>query len=190
VLVIQVANMPTKQPQETTVFLRPGTRKAGHSQPSFCTIAKQGMKRDIERPRNSIQGVNGGDGVAVFDARNVAAEQPCALFEISLRESLLFSQSPQSCSKERRSSHSIGRTEEGRICLHFQVLDASILQRALVVSVLAFQRGFLDLGGRPPLRFFRFACKRLKYAEPRFAIFLPPFRPRLTAAGSFSLAKT
>ena len=48
----------------------------------------------------------------------------------------------------------------------------------------------MDLGGRPPLRFFRFACKRLKYSEPRFAIFLPPFRPRLTAAGSFSLAKT
>ena len=47
----------------------------------------------------------------------------------------------------------------------------------------------MDLGGRPPLRFFRFACNCLKYSEPRFAIFLPPFRPRATAAGSFSFAK-
>jgi hypothetical protein len=29
----------------------------------------------------------------------------------------------------------------------------------------------------------------LKYSEPRFAIFLPPFRPRATVAGSFSFAK-
>jgi hypothetical protein len=29
----------------------------------------------------------------------------------------------------------------------------------------------------------------LKYSEPRFAISLPPFRPRATAAGSFFFAK-
>ncbi len=67
--------------------------------------------------------------------------------------------------------------------------DTSILQRALVVLQLTFYEDFLDLGGRPPLRFFRFACSCLKYSEPRFAIFLPPFRPRETAAGSFSFAK-
>ena len=50
--------------------------------------------------------------------------------------------------------------------------------------------GYLDLGGRPPLRFFRFACKRLKYSGPRLAISLPPFRPSLTAAGSFFRANT
>jgi hypothetical protein len=58
-------------------------------------------------------------------------------------------------------------------------------QRALAVFTL--QMDFLDLGGRPPLRFFRFACSRLKYSEPRFAIFFPPFRRRATAAGSFFL---
>ena len=40
------------------------------------------------------------------------------------------------------------------------------------------------------MRFFRLACNCLKYSEPRLAIFFPPFRPRATAAGSFSLAKT
>jgi hypothetical protein len=39
------------------------------------------------------------------------------------------------------------------------------------------------------LRFFRFACNCLKYSDPRLAISLPPFRPRVTAAGSFFLAK-
>jgi hypothetical protein len=62
-----------------------------------------------------------------------------------------------------------------------------MLQRALAVFTL--QLDFLDLGGRPRLRFFRLACNRLKYSEPRFAIFFPPFRPRATAAGSFYLAK-
>jgi hypothetical protein len=37
------------------------------------------------------------------------------------------------------------------------------------------------LGGRPPLRCLRFACKSLKHSEPRFATFLPPFR--LSATG-------
>ncbi len=115
-LIIQVANMPTKQSQETTIFL--GTRirfprKPGHSQSSFCTIAKQGMKWDIKRSRNSIQRVNRGDGVAVFDARNVAAEQTSVLFHVALRETLLFSQSPQSHAQKRGSPHSIGRTEKG-----------------------------------------------------------------------------
>ena len=40
------------------------------------------------------------------------------------------------------------------------------------------------------MRFFRFACNFLKYSAPRLAISLPPFRPRVTAAGSFFLAKT
>ena len=48
-----------------------------------------------------------------------------------------------------------------------------------------FLEGFLDLGGRPPLRCLRFACKSLKYSEPRFATFLPPFLLGATAAGSF-----
>jgi hypothetical protein len=48
---------------------------------------------------------------------------------------------------------------------------------------------FLGLGGRPPLRFLRLAWSFLKYSEPRFAISLPPFRPRATAAGSFFFAK-
>src|SRR5579864_6277404 len=66
--------------------------------------------------------------------------------------------------------------------------SCSNIQRALVVLQEAFQRDFLDLGGRPPLRFFRFACNCLKYSGPRLAISLPPFRPSLTAAGSFLLA--
>jgi hypothetical protein len=65
-----------------------------------------------------------------------------------------------------------------------------MLQRALAVFYRTFQLNFLGFGGRPPLRFFRFAWSFLKYSEPRFAISLPPFRPRLTAAGSFFFAKT
>src|SRR5579864_9733299 len=67
--------------------------------------------------------------------------------------------------------------------------SCSNIQRALVVLQGAFQRDFLDLGGRPPFRFFRFACNCRKYSGPRFAISLPPFRPSLTAAGSFLLVK-
>ena len=51
------------------------------------------------------------------------------------------------------------------------------------------QSVFLDLGGRPPLRFFRLACSWLKYSEPRLAISFPPFRPSFTAAGSFFFGK-
>lgn len=40
------------------------------------------------------------------------------------------------------------------------------------------------------MRFLRLACSSLKYSEPRFAISLPPFRPRETAAGSFSFANS
>jgi len=46
-----------------------------------------------------------------------------------------------------------------------------------------------DLGGRPPLCFFRRACNCLKYSGPRLAISFPPFRPSLTAAGSFFFRK-
>ena len=38
------------------------------------------------------------------------------------------------------------------------------------------------------MRFLRLACNFRKYSEPRFAISLPPFRPRATAAGSFFFA--
>ena len=51
------------------------------------------------------------------------------------------------------------------------------------------QSDFLDLGGRPPLRFLRRACNCLKYSGPRLAISFPPFRPSLTAAGSFFFGK-
>src|SRR5438309_9174034 len=51
------------------------------------------------------------------------------------------------------------------------------------------QSDFLDLGGRPPLRFFRRACNCLKYSGPRLAISFPPFRPSFTAAGSFFFGK-
>src|SRR6266480_1436646 len=64
-----------------------------------------------------------------------------------------------------------------------------IIQRALVVLQCTFQRDLLDLGGRPPLRFFRRACNCLKYSGPRLAISFPPFRPSLTAAGSFFFGK-
>src|SRR6266566_3570771 len=64
-----------------------------------------------------------------------------------------------------------------------------IIQRALVVFQWAFQRDFLDLGGRPPLRFLRLACSWLKYSDPLLAISFPPFRPSLTAAGSFFFGK-
>src|SRR6266436_5223014 len=67
--------------------------------------------------------------------------------------------------------------------------DVKIIQRTLVVLQCTFQRGFLDLGGRPPLRFFRRACNCLKYSGPRLAISFPPFRPSLTAAGSFFFGK-
>src|SRR6202162_1493402 len=63
------------------------------------------------------------------------------------------------------------------------------IQRALVVLQRAFYRDFLDLGGRPPLCFLRLACNCLKYSGPRLAISFPPFRPSLTAAGSFDFAK-
>src|SRR5436309_14833422 len=43
------------------------------------------------------------------------------------------------------------------------------------------QSDFLDLGGRPPLRFLRLACSWLKYSDPRLAICFPPFRPSLTS---------
>ena len=39
------------------------------------------------------------------------------------------------------------------------------------------------------MRFLRLACSCLKYSDPRLAISLPPFRPRLTAAGSFLFGK-
>jgi hypothetical protein len=52
---------------------------------------------------------------------------------------------------------------------------------------MTFERDFLDLGGRPPLRFFRRACSRLKYSDPRFAVTFRPFRPSLTAAGPLCL---
>jgi hypothetical protein len=39
------------------------------------------------------------------------------------------------------------------------------------------------------LRFFRRACNCLKYSGPRLAICFPPFRPSLTAAGSFFFGK-
>jgi hypothetical protein len=78
-----------------------------------------------------------------------------------------------------------------QVALRFHALsrDAVIIQRALVVFLRGRQRDFLDLGGRPPLRFLRLACSWLKYAEPRLAIAFPPFRPSLTAAGSFFFGK-
>ncbi len=67
---------------------------------------------------------------------------------------------------------------------------AHITTSARCYANLIRQGTFLDFGGRPPLRFLRLACNCLKYAEPRLAIFLPPFLPRATAAGSFFFAKT
>src|SRR6266550_4454084 len=69
------------------------------------------------------------------------------------------------------------------------IRSCAIIQRALVVVLQGFQRDLLDLGGRPPLRFFRRACNCLKYAGHRLAISFPPFRPSFTAAGSFFLGK-
>src|SRR6267142_7222438 len=69
------------------------------------------------------------------------------------------------------------------------VLKTSIFRRAPRLE-RTIQSDFLDLGGRPPLRFFRLACNCLKYSGPRLAISFPPFRPRLTAAGSFFFAKS
>jgi len=39
------------------------------------------------------------------------------------------------------------------------------------------------------MRLFRLACNCLKYSGPRLAISFPPFRPSLTAAGSFVFGK-
>ena len=61
-----------------------------------------------------------------------------------------------------------------------------VVQRCFLTDFLV---GFLGLGGRPPLRFSRRACNCLKYSGPRLAISFPPFRPSLTAAGSFFFGK-
>src|SRR4029077_13547472 len=68
-------------------------------------------------------------------------------------------------------------------------VSCTVIKRALVVFQWAFQGVFLDLGGRPPLCFFRLDWSCLKYSGPRLAICFPPFRPSLTAAGSFFFGK-
>jgi hypothetical protein len=45
--------------------------------------------------RHLLQRLDGGNGVGVFDSRNVAAQQSGTLFDVSLRKLLLFGQFAQ-----------------------------------------------------------------------------------------------
>jgi hypothetical protein len=49
--------------------------------------------------------------------------------------------------------------------------------------------GLAGLQKGQPFPFLRLACSCLKYSAPRLAISFPPFRPSLTAVGSFGFGK-
>jgi|ERR1700740_2719930 hypothetical protein len=51
----------------------------------FLTIIEELIERNFQSARHFFQRFNGWNSVAVFDARNIAAEQSGALLDISLR---------------------------------------------------------------------------------------------------------
>src|SRR5207302_1859107 len=61
----------------------------------LIAVIKQLIQRDFKSPRHLLQRFNGWDCVAIFDARNVAAQQPRSLFDISLGELFIFAQLAQ-----------------------------------------------------------------------------------------------
>jgi hypothetical protein len=78
VLVIQVENMPAKQPQETTVLFVPSFGTMVHTFDALkfsCFrlrhLIEEGSKRDVQCPRDFLQRIDRGYGVAVFCSRNV-----------------------------------------------------------------------------------------------------------------------
>src|SRR5205814_10665121 len=55
----------------------------------LCAFVEELIKRDLESTRQLFQRLNSRNGVPILDARNVAAKQAGALFDVALRE-LLF----------------------------------------------------------------------------------------------------
>ena len=58
----------------------------------LLAIIEQLVERDFENPRQFLQSFNGGHRVPVFDARNIAAQQTRAFFDVPLRELLVLAQ--------------------------------------------------------------------------------------------------
>jgi hypothetical protein len=52
----------------------------------YFTVIKQAIHRHFERACHLLQGFNSRNGVAVFNAGNVAAQQPGSFFDVALRE--------------------------------------------------------------------------------------------------------
>ena len=52
----------------------------------FLAIVEKLIERNFHGARHFFKRFNGGNGMAVFDARNVAAEQSGALLDIALRQ--------------------------------------------------------------------------------------------------------
>jgi hypothetical protein len=56
------------------------------------TVVKQLIYRYFEGPGHFLERFDGGNGVAIFDAGDVAAKQTCTLFDITLRKIFFLAQ--------------------------------------------------------------------------------------------------
>jgi hypothetical protein len=63
---------------------RPGGRGKG------VTVVEKIMDGNLDGAGEFFEGLNGGNGMAVFDAREIAAEQSGAILDIALGEIALF----------------------------------------------------------------------------------------------------
>ena len=59
------------------------------------SIVEKLIHGNFQSPGEFLERLDAGDGMAIFDAGNVASFQPGAVFNISLREVLLFADSPK-----------------------------------------------------------------------------------------------
>lgn len=66
------------------------SRKRRRGRGRFLSVVEDLVETNVHGARESFECVNGGDGVTVFDARNVAAAKAGALLEVRLREMLFL----------------------------------------------------------------------------------------------------
>jgi hypothetical protein len=58
----------------------------------FFAVVEELVERDFHSPRQLFQSFDRRNGVTVFDARNVTAEEPSALLDVALGELLCFTE--------------------------------------------------------------------------------------------------
>jgi hypothetical protein len=66
-------------------------RKIGQSG-RFFTVIKELIEWDFQSAGYFLKRFNGGNGMAIFDARDIATEQACALFDVPLGKLFILAQ--------------------------------------------------------------------------------------------------